>query len=74
MLMKTLYRNGLKGQKAHSPGHRPGDKEVSRCALKGHKFTHRIVAFALIGRWLYTTFTQGDALGWGAFGPFRPSL
>ena len=57
--MKTLRRNGLKGQKPLSPGHRPGCKDVSRFALKGQKLTYSIVAFALTGRWLPTTFTQG---------------
>ena len=64
-VMKTLRRNGLKGQKPLSPGHRPGCKDVSRFALKGQKLTYSIVAFALTGRWLPITFTQGDALGWG---------
>jgi hypothetical protein len=61
--MKNLCRNGLKGQKALSPGHRPGYKEVSKFALKGQKLTCSIVAFALSGRRLHITFTQGDALG-----------
>ena len=66
--MKTLRRNGLKGQKALSPGHRPGCKEVSIFALKGQKLTCSIHAFALTGRWLRTTLTQGVALGWGLSG------
>lgn len=66
--MKTLRRNGLKGQKPLSPGHRPGCKDVSRFALKGQKLTYSIVAFALTGRWLRTTLTQGGALGWGLSG------
>ena len=35
--MRTQRRNGLKGQQALSPGHRPGCKEVSKFALKGQK-------------------------------------
>ena len=66
--MKTLRRNGLKGQKALSPGQRPGCKEGSRFALKGQKLSYGIVAFALTGRWLRTTLTQGGALGWGLSG------
>ena len=63
-VMKTLRRNGLKGQKATSLGQRPGCKEGSRFALKGQKLSCGIVAFALTGRWLRTTLTQGVALGW----------
>jgi len=73
--MKTLRRNGLKGQKAASPGQRPGCKELSIFALKGQKLSCGIDAFALTGRWLRTTLTQGVALGWGLSGlsgrPFR---
>ena len=61
--MKILRRNGLKGQKALSPGHRPGYKDVGKLALKGQKLYLVLYAFALSGRWLRTTFTQGDALG-----------
>ena len=66
--MKTTRSNGLKGQEALSPGHRPGYKEVGKYALKGQKRTYRLDAFALTGRRLRTTFTQGDALGWGLSG------
>ena len=66
--MKTLRRNGLKGQQALSPGHRPRYTDVSNFALKGQKPIRRIVAFALSGRRLRTVFTQGDALGWELFG------
>jgi hypothetical protein len=61
--MKNLRRNGLKGQKALSPGQRPGYKEVSKFALKGQKLSCDIDAFALTGRWLRTILTQGVALG-----------
>jgi len=62
--MKTLRRNGLKGQKALSPGQRPGYKGAGKFALKGQKLYLVHSAFALSGRWLRVTFTQGDALGW----------
>ena len=78
--MKTQRRNGLKGQRANSPGplgderrrfrseaekERPGyRRDVGKFALKGQKTTCCIDAFALTGRWLRVTFTQGDALGW----------
>lgn len=35
--MKILRRNGLKGQKADSPGQHPGCKDVGGFALKGQK-------------------------------------
>jgi len=63
MVMNILRRNGLKGQKALSPGHRPGYKDVGKLALKGQKLTSRIVAFALLGRRICTALTQGVALG-----------
>ena len=66
--MKSLLRNGLKGQKSHSPGRCPGGMDVSKFALQGQKPIRRIIAFALAGRWLRTTFTQGDALGYEIFG------
>ena len=66
--MKTLCRNGLKGQKALSPGHRPGCKDVGKFALKGQKPYLVHYAFALTGRRLRTTSTQGDALGWALIG------
>ena len=66
--MKTLCRNGLKGQKALSPGHRPGGKDVGTFALKGQKPYRAYYAFALTGRRLRTTSTQGDARGWELIG------
>jgi len=70
-----MRRNGLKGQKALSPGQRPGCKGMSIFALKGQKLSCGIDAFALTGRWLRTTLTQGVALVWGLSGlsgrPFR---
>ncbi|MBR1933571.1 MAG: hypothetical protein IJ841_07785 [Prevotella sp.] len=62
--MKATHSNGLKGQKAPSPGQRPGYKGVCEYALKGQKHTYRIHAFALSGRSLCNPFTQGAALGW----------
>ena len=66
--MKTLRRNGLKGQQTLSPGHRPGYKGTGNCALKGQKLYLFHDAFALSGRRLRITFTQGDALGWELYG------
>ena len=65
---ETMRRNGLKGQKALSPGQRPGCKGMSIFALKGQKHNVADSAFALSGRWLRTTLTQGVALGWGLSG------
>ena len=56
--------NAPKGQDANSPGHRPGYRDMVRIALKGQKPYHVFHAFALTGRKLRTTFTQGVALGW----------
>ena len=66
--MKTLRRNGLKGQQALSPGQRPGYKGTGEFALKGQKPYLVHYAFSLSGRWLRITFTQGDALGWELYG------
>ncbi len=66
--MKVLFRNGLKGQQALSPGHRPGYKYEGKLALKGQKPCLVYYAFALTGRGLRTSFTQGDALGWELYG------
>jgi hypothetical protein len=62
--MKAKRSNGLKGQRAPSPGHRPGYREVWKFALKGQKLKYDRKAFAPSGRRLRTTFTQGFALGW----------
>ena len=59
-----MRSNGLKGQQALSPGQRPGYKEMGKSALKGQKPFLVHYAFALSGRWMHTTFTQGAALGW----------
>ena len=48
--MNILLNSAPKGQKANSPGRCPGDKDMVR--------------FALTGRRLRTTFTQGVALRW----------
>ena len=37
--MKTQCRNGLKGQRANSPGQRPGYRDAVKFALKGQKPT-----------------------------------
>jgi hypothetical protein len=62
--MKTMRRNGLKGQQALSPGHRPGYMGTGKLALKGQKPYLVVDAFALTGRCLRTASTQGAALGW----------
>ena len=63
--MRTPSRNGLKGQQALSPGHRPGYKDMVKLALKGHKLYLLPSAFALSGRpILCNTLTQGNALGY----------
>ena len=46
-------RHAPQGQRAHSPGHRPGYDEAMKCALKGQKHYRATVyreAFALSGR------------------------
>ena len=48
--MKTLLTNGLKSQKAVSPGQRPGYKDMGKFALKGQKLYPLYYAFALLGR------------------------
>jgi hypothetical protein len=45
-------KDGLKGQKAHSPGHRPGLKSGATFALKGQKHSATNNAFAPTGRGL----------------------
>ena len=61
--MNILLNSAPEGQKANSPGQRPGYKDAVRIALKGQKPYLFLHAFALSGRGLHTTFTQGDALG-----------
>ena len=51
--------NGLKGQKQIARGIAIGNMAVIPNALKGQK----LVSFALSGRHLHSSFTQGDALG-----------
>ena len=41
--MRKRSRHALKGQRAHSPGHRPGYDEALKCALKGQKHYRAIV-------------------------------
>ena len=72
--MKTPYGNGLKGQGAISPGHRPGYKDAVRFALKGQKPYLVLYAFALTGRRLHITSTPGRCPGLCAYWPFRPSI
>jgi len=67
MNMNVLDGNALKGQKAHSPGQRPGDLKRDNHALKGQKLNQCYMAFALTGRMYTPTITQGVALGWKLF-------
>ena len=62
-IMIMQQENAPKGQRANSPGQRPGYKDVIRFALKGQQPYLAFHAFALTGRELRTTFTQGVALG-----------
>jgi hypothetical protein len=49
-VMKTLCKDGLKGQKAISPGHHPGYNSSAANALQGQKNNLCNNAFALSGR------------------------
>jgi len=40
---------------------------MGKLAMEGQKLYLVRYAFALPGRWLRNTSTQGDALGWGLF-------
>jgi len=57
---------GLKGQRANSPGQRPGYRDnPENIAPQGQKQLTPHFAFALTGRNKYaSSFTQGVALGW----------
>ena len=48
-VMKPLRSNGLKGQKATSPGHRPGYEECVTTALQGQKLLYVITLLPLQG-------------------------
>jgi hypothetical protein len=48
--LTVMVTNGLKGQQALSPGHRPGYKDEGKLALKGQKPYFANDAFALTGR------------------------
>ena len=72
--MNILLNSAPKGQKANSPGHRPGYRDMVRLALKGQKPYLVFHAFALTGRRLRITSTPGRCPGLGAYWPFRPSI
>ena len=60
------FKNGLKAQKAPSPGHRPGDNSNQQGALKGQKLCilpSILKLLSLQGDKLVSIITQGDALG-----------
>ena len=61
--MNILLNSAPEGQKANSPGQRPGNDGGSKYALKRQKL-HRVfmlMPFRGVGYTLH--FTQGDALG-----------
>ena len=64
----TTSVNALKGQKADSPGQRPGEMKWRGNALKGQKLYQLRYAFALTGRRLHAPDTQGAALGYRLVG------
>jgi hypothetical protein len=59
-----LRKDGLKGQKAPSPGHRPGLMWCADNALQGQKHYLLRYSFALSGRIYSPPCTQGAALGY----------
>ena len=72
--MDTLYINGLKGQRVHSPGQRPGCKDARKVALKGQKHGWTEEGFCPFRAHIpMLVYPQGVALGcallplWGAF-------
>ena len=72
--MSILYIDGLKGQRANSPGQRPGYRHTGKLALKGQKHYSSNYAFALTGRIYLCPFTQGDALGYKLIAPSGRTL
>ena len=66
MAMNNVVMGGPKGQRANSPGQRPGYwNNPENNAPKGQKQLTSKFAFALTGRHKYTSSnTQGVALGW----------
>ena len=72
--MNMLLNSAPKGQKANSPGHRPGYKDVIRFALKGQKPYLAFHAFALTGRGAVLHIYPGRCPGLDAYWPFRPLL
>jgi len=67
--MNTLCKNGLKGQQAISPGHRPGYTAGAANALQGQKNLFCNNAFALSGRSFFKLFYPGRCPGLTAFAP-----
>ena len=70
-------KHASKGQRAHSPGQRPGYDEVMKCALKGQKRLYKRLhanAFAPSGRTSSLHHTQGDALGYVLVAPSGRAL
>ena len=65
-MRRIVIIGGLKGQRANSPGQRPGYRDnPEKIAPQGQKQLTPQSAFALTGRHKYvSSFTQGVALGW----------
>ena len=61
--MKIQHSNGLKGQRAISPGQRPGYQISANIALKGQKNDRMKKSYAPSGRIVTSISTQGVALG-----------
>ena len=67
MMMRMVVIGGPKGQRAYSPGQRPGYRDYSdNNAPQGQKqLTPIVYSFALTGRNQYVSLNpQGVALGW----------
>ena len=64
-LMKIQHSNGLKGQRAISPGQHPGYQIIANIALKGQKKKNDGMnnSYAPSGRIVTSISTQGVALG-----------
>ena len=62
-LIKIIHSNGLKGQRAISPGQRPGYQISANIALKGQKNNGVNNSYAPSGRIVTSILTQGVALG-----------
>ena len=64
MIFRIYPKDGLKGQQAHSPGHRPGYSRHPVFALKGQKHITLVWLLPLQGVVAAHRLTQGGALGY----------